>query len=98
MPRTIKNSLAKQSFCRMPIVPFEPAVARDPRLAAEFADRATSQAPAWLWSADGSRILWANVVGAAIFDAGSAGEATARRFDLAHPAAIEITRLAATLP
>lgn len=82
----------------MPIVPFEPAVARDPRLAAEFADRATSQAPAWLWSADGSRILWANVVGAAIFDAGSAGEATARRFDLAHPAAIEITRLAATLP
>ena len=58
----------------MSIVPFEPAVARDPRLAAELADRATSQAPAWLWSADGLRILWTNVVGAAIFDAGDAGE------------------------
>ncbi len=82
----------------MSIVPFEPAVARDPRLAAEFADRATSQAPAWLWSADGLRILWANVVGAAIFDAGNAGEAAARRFDTTHPANVEITRLAAILP
>src|SRR5579863_1346403 len=82
----------------MSIVPFEPAVARDPRLAAELADRAISQAPAWLWSAEGRRILWANVIGAAIFDAGNAVEAAAHRFDAAHPAHLEITRLAATLP
>jgi signal transduction histidine kinase len=82
----------------MSIVPFEPAVARDPRLAGELADRATSQAPAWLWSADGLRILWANVVGAAIFDAGNAGDIAALRFEPAHPATVEITRLAAILP
>ena len=82
----------------MPIVPFEPAVARDPRLAAQLADRATSTAPAWLWSADGLRILWANAVGAAIFGAANAGDCAARRFDTKHPATVEITRLAATLP
>ncbi len=82
----------------MPIVPFEPAVARDPRLAAQLADRATSTAPAWLWSADGLRILWANAVGAAIFGAANAGDCAACRFDTKHPATIEITRLAATLP
>ncbi len=82
----------------MLIVPFEPAVARDPRLAAELVDRATGAAPAWLWRADGSRILWANVAGTAIFDAANAGDGDARRFDATHPAAVEIARLAATLP
>jgi PAS domain S-box-containing protein len=35
----------------------------DPRLAVH----ATSPHPAWLWSTDGSRILWANPVGARLF-------------------------------
>ena len=49
----------------MPIVESELALLRHPRLAA----LATSAWPAWLWSADGSRMLWANAVGAAIFGA-----------------------------
>jgi signal transduction histidine kinase/PAS domain-containing protein len=82
----------------MPIVESEFASSRDPRLATQLADRATSAAPAWLWSTDGSRILWANAVGAAIFGAANANECAARRFDARHPVAAEIVRLAATLP
>ena len=82
----------------MPIVESEFAAARDPRLAAQLADHATSAAPSWLWSTDGSRILWANAVGAAIFGAANTSECATRRFDLRHPAALEIARLAATLP
>ncbi len=37
----------------------------DPRLAVH----ATSHLPAWLWSLDGTRILWANPVGASAFGA-----------------------------
>jgi len=73
------------------------ALPRDPRLEAQVADHATSAAPAWLWSADGSQILWANAVGAAIFGT-DPGACTARRFDPKHAAAVEIVRLAATLP
>jgi hypothetical protein len=73
------------------------ALPRDPRLEAQVADHATSAAPAWLWSADGSQILWANAVAAAIFGAEPAA-CSARRFDSKHPAAIEIMRLAETLP
>ena len=39
----------------------------DPRLAVH----ATSRLPAWLWSTDGARILWANPVGARVFGANS---------------------------
>jgi len=74
------------------------ALPRDPRLGAQLADHATSAAPAWLWSADGSRMLWANAVGAAIFGAAHPSECAARRFEPKHPAAAEIVRLAATLP
>jgi PAS domain S-box-containing protein len=42
----------------------------DPRLAAY----ATSGLPAWLWSADGARILWANPVGASLFGCASPAE------------------------
>ena len=66
----------------MSIVKRELALLRHPQLAA----LATSSRPAWLWSIDGSEMLWANAVGAAIF-----GSATA-------VAAAQIVRLAATLP
>jgi signal transduction histidine kinase len=83
----------------MPIVESEfAAPPRDPRLAAQLADHATSAVPVWLWSTDGSRILWANAVGAAIFGATNTSESATRRFDSRHPAATEIARLAATLP
>ena len=82
---------------RMSIVESEFAPSCDPRLAAQLADHATGALPAWLWSADGSRILWANAVGAAIFGAANTSQCAARRFDPKHPAAAEIARLAATL-
>ena len=81
----------------MSIVESEFAQSRDPRLAAQLFDHATSATPAWLWSADGSRILWTNAVGAAIFGAQSTSACTARRFDTKQPAASEIIRLARTL-
>jgi signal transduction histidine kinase len=83
----------------MPFVESEFAASqRDPRLMAELTDHATGVAPVWLWSADGSRIMWANAVGALIFGAANVDECAARRFDLHHPAVAEIVRLTATLP
>jgi signal transduction histidine kinase len=70
----------------------------DPRLAAQLADHATSPSPVWLWSADGSHIVWTNAVGAAVFGAADTSECAERLFEPNHPAALEIARLAATLP
>ncbi len=78
----------------MSIVERELALLRHPRLAA----LATSAWAAWLWSADGARILWANAVGAAIFDAATVTALTQRRFDMRDASAVQIVRLAATLP
>jgi hypothetical protein len=72
------------------------ALPRDPRLWAQVADQATSAAPAWLWR-DGAGMLWANAVGAAIFGS-EPGACSARLFEPNHPAALDIARLAATLP
>jgi PAS domain S-box-containing protein len=73
---------------------FQSALLSDPRLAAH----ALSPMPAWLWSADASRVLWANPAAAAIFNAESPGAAAALSFDPDHPAAAQIIRLAGTLP
>ncbi len=78
----------------MTFVESELALLRDPRLAAP----ATSPWPAWLWSTDASRILWANAAGAALFGAADTRECVQRRFDTNNPAAAQIIRLAATLP
>ena len=78
----------------MTFVESELALLRDPRLAAP----ATSAWPVWLWSADASRILWANAAGAALFGAADTRECVQRRFDTTNPAAAQIVRLAATLP
>ena len=67
---------------------------RNPRLAA----LAISPWPAWLWSTDASRLLWANAAGAALFGAADTHECVQRRFDVDNPAAAQIIRLAATLP
>jgi len=78
----------------MSMVERELALLRHSRLAA----LATSAWPAWLWSADGSRMLWANAVGAAIFGAATTAECEPRRFTASDTLAAQIIRLAATLP
>ncbi|MET0629338.1 MAG: PAS domain S-box protein [Xanthobacteraceae bacterium] len=73
---------------------FQLALLRDERLA----PIATSALPAWLWSVDASRILWANPTGAAIFGAASSAAIRTRKFDTGQPAAAQIAQLATTLP
>ncbi len=73
---------------------FQFAYLRDPRLAAH----ALSPSPAWLWSADATRILWANPTAAAIFDCATPAEIEQISFEPKHPAAAQIARLAGTLP
>ncbi|WFU16051.1 PAS domain-containing protein [Bradyrhizobium sp. CB3481] len=65
----------------------------DPRLAAY----AASRLPAWLWSADGRRILWANAAGVRVFGATSAAALTERNFGPADQHRRQIARLAGRL-
>jgi signal transduction histidine kinase len=79
----------------MSLVPSELALLRHPRLAA----LASGACPAWLWSTDASRLIWANAAGAALFGATSTAAVGQRHFDPKnHPAAAAALRLAATLP
>ena len=73
---------------------FQFACLNDPRLAVH----ALSPTPAWLWRADAPQILWANPVGAAIFEAASPGAAANITFAANHAAAKQVARLAGTLP
>ncbi|TYL85122.1 PAS domain-containing sensor histidine kinase [Bradyrhizobium cytisi] len=66
----------------------------DPRLSVH----ATSPLPAWLWSPDGSRVLWANAVGAKFFGAANAAILAAKTFGPADVHRRQITRLARQLP
>ena len=66
---------------------------RDPRLA----PLATDATPAWLWTADGSRILWSNAAGAALFGETLPQALSDRRFDREHLAARDVARLADAL-
>ena len=67
---------------------------REPQLAGH----ALNPAPVWLWSAEADRILWANPTGAAVFEAPSPSAVAARKFEPRHVAAVQIARLAGTLP
>src|SRR5258707_10130610 len=62
-----------------------------------LASTAMSALPAWLWSIDATRLLWANPTGAAIFDAPTSVAIRASSFGSRGPAAIQVARLAATL-
>jgi PAS domain S-box-containing protein len=66
----------------------------DPRLAAH----AASATAVWLWTADGSRLLWANPAGCAALGAASPQALLARRFAIGDPARGHIERLAESLP
>src|SRR5262245_55539512 len=67
---------------------------RDPRLA----PLALSPLPAWAWSVDAARVLFANPTGAAIFGAATPSALARRAFDPCQPAAAQIARLAEILP
>ena len=66
----------------------------DPRLAVH----ATSPQPAWLWSIDGTRILWANPVGASLFGAANAAELAQRVLGPADSHRRQVAQLAGRLP
>ncbi|WP_375787323.1 PAS domain-containing protein [Bradyrhizobium sp. Pha-3] len=58
-----------------------------------LADHAASALPAWLWSADGARILWANPAGAQVFGAANGAELAKRAFGPADPHRRQVARL-----
>src|SRR6266852_3456571 len=66
----------------------------DPRLAVH----ATSTLPAWLWSIDGTRVLWANPVGAKMFGAANGAALTKKLFAPADAHRRQVAHLARTLP
>jgi signal transduction histidine kinase len=72
----------------------ELALLHVPRLAAV----ATSAKPAWLWSSDGTHLIWANAVGAAIFGAANASACSTFAFRADSTIAAQMVRLAASLP
>jgi len=66
----------------------------DPRLAVH----ATSALPAWLWSVDGTRILWANPVGAKLFGAANGAVLAKKLFGPADAHRRQVAQLAGRLP
>lgn len=64
----------------------------------QLAPHATSKNPAWLWSADATRILWGNPTAAAIFNAQSPSALAGHTIDPRGSAALQMARLAGTLP
>jgi PAS domain S-box-containing protein len=66
----------------------------DPRLAVH----ATSALPVWLWSTDGTRILWANPVGARLFGAANGAALAAKTFGPADRHRRQVAQLANRLP
>jgi PAS domain S-box-containing protein len=65
----------------------------DPRLAVH----ATSPLPAWLWSTDGMRILWANPVAAKLFGAANGAVLATKIFGPADPQRRQVAQLAGRL-
>src|SRR5437868_11597783 len=66
----------------------------DPRLALH----ATSALPAWLWSLDGTRILWSNPIGAKLFGAANAAALIEKTFGPADAHRRQVARLSTRLP
>jgi PAS domain S-box-containing protein len=65
----------------------------DPRLAVH----ATSPLPAWLWSIDGTRVLWANAVGATLLGAANVGMLVGKIFGPADAHRRQVAQLAGRL-
>jgi PAS domain S-box-containing protein len=73
---------------------FQLQASDDPRLAAY----AASPLPAWLWSSDGARILWANPAGAGVFGAADGAALANRIFGPADRHRRQVARLAGRAP
>ena len=73
---------------------FQLQASEDPRLAAH----AASPLPAWLWSSDGAKILWANPAGAGVFGATDAAALANRIFGPADRHRRQVARLAGRAP
>ncbi|MBI3701969.1 MAG: PAS domain-containing sensor histidine kinase [Afipia sp.] len=67
---------------------------RDPRLAGY----ATGSLPAWLWSADGTHILWSNAAGARVLGARNAMTLAEKIFSPADPLRRQVMQLVSRLP
>ena len=65
----------------------------DPRLAVH----ATGNRPVWLWSVDGTRVLWANPIGARLFGARNGADLTAKSFGPADPHRRQMAQLSGRL-
>src|SRR5580700_11073455 len=65
---------------------------------ARLAVHATSALPAWLWSVDGSRVLWANPVGARLFGAANSAVLARKSFGPADSHRRQVAQLASRLP
>ena len=81
-------------FPTMKTAEFQVRGVGDPRLAVH----ATSALPAWLWSIDGTRILWANPVGASLFGAANGAVLAKRTFGPADQQRRQAAQLAGRLP
>ena len=77
----------------MGVTDFQSHFAGDLRLA----QHATSASPAWLWSTDGARILWANPVAARLFGAANAAELASQTLGPADAHRRQIAQLAPRL-
>src|SRR5438270_3793890 len=66
----------------------------DPRLA----PYATSPLPAWLWSVDGTRVLWANPVGAGVCGAANGAALARKTFGPPDAHRRQVAQLAGRLP
>jgi len=65
---------------------------------ARLAVYAASNQPAWLWSTDGTHVLWANPVASRLFNARNGAELAARVFRPADPHRRQVMQLAGRLP
>src|SRR6202140_2924383 len=59
---------------------------------------ASSPLPAWLWSTDGTRVLWANPVGARLFGAANGVSLSKKTFGPADSLRRQVAQLAHRLP
>src|SRR6185437_11563773 len=92
-----RTSAANQS-CRsrlaMNHLEFQLRALGDPRLA----PHAASPLPAWLWSTDGTRIMWANPVGAKLFGAANGAALADKTFGPADQHRRQVAQIANRLP
>ena len=88
------STAADGPISAMNFAEFQLQASGDPRLAAY----ATRPLPAWLWSSDGTRILWTNPAGAAVFGASDGAALADRTFGPADQHRRQVARLAARAP